>query len=207
MKKVCLVPLFGDYDDLKDYNLSEGWEYFVVTDVARNHPKYKDIVVEPKLNNKLETGRVITQPHLYVDADIYCVMGAQMESKIHLDNFIPSKDISLLKHPQVTCTYNEAIACIMLGKGNPHDIYRQVTTYRADGFPEYQGMVATGITVRKNSDEMKIFGEIWFEQILKYSERDQLSFNYTIWKRPDLIEYETKDAWKDIIWHPHKHKA
>jgi hypothetical protein len=92
------------------------------------------------------------------------------------------KPIASFKHPDRTCVYQEAVACRKLKKDNPTIIAKQMQAYQAEGYPPYNGMVETACVVRNNSPLVSQFNEIWWDQIEKFSRRDQLGFNYTSWK-------------------------
>ena len=49
--------------------------------------------------------------------------------------------------------------------------------------PENYGLVQTNIMVRKHNDQYcKDLMEKWWSELKDYSHRDQLSFNYALWK-------------------------
>jgi hypothetical protein len=93
-----------------------------------------------------------------------------------------SESIYSFKHPQRSCVYQELQACTKLAKDNPKLMRDQVTKYRADGYPPYNGLVETACVVRKNSNESASFNKMWWEELKQHSYRDQLSFNYVAWK-------------------------
>ena len=48
--------------------------------------------------------------------------------------------------------YEEAKACISLGKDSREVIREQINRYRSEGYPKNIGMVETGIMLRKHND-------------------------------------------------------
>lgn len=208
MRKVCLVPLFGDYDKLKLPTVtSEGWEYFVVTDKPKNNLFYTDIVVNLPFDNKRNSSLVVTQPHLFVQADVYAVAGAQMEAKFDFNTIDLVQDIYLMPSGAKDM-YEEAIRCIQYKREDPLVIGRQVQSYFDEGFPLNSGVCSCGFTMRKHSENMAKFGVLWFAELVKHSSREQLSFNYTYWKYNKLITYNkfVPEFWGNFIIHPHETK-
>lgn len=116
------------------------------------------------------------------------------------------KPIATFKHPERTCVYQEGAACRKLGKDNAAVIRRQLQAYRSDNYPPYNGMVETACVVRSNSLAVMEFNEFWWDEIAKYSRRDQLSFNYTGWKTKIshgfIAGHRIKSPYFDFV--PHK---
>ena len=55
--------------------------------------------------------------------------------------------------------------------------------YNKLNFPDNSGLSENSLIIRKHNDiKCIIFMEKWFNEIKKYSHRDQLSFNYIFWK-------------------------
>ena len=94
-----------------------------------------------------------------------------------------------MSHPTRNCIYQEAKACLVLNKDSENTILNQIGEYKKEGLPEGAGMVATGVLIRKHSDEVKEFCKKWYDEVSRLSIRDQLSFNYVNWKTP--IDYAT----------------
>lgn len=96
------------------------------------------------------------------------------------------------------CIYDEALTIMEMGernykrtplrgiknwKDNPTTISKQIARYRNEQYPENNGLAFTCVVVRKhnNPDVIAVMEEWWKE--MKYgSRRDQLSFNYVLWK-------------------------
>lgn len=86
-------------------------------------------------------------------------------------------------HPERDCIYDEAEECVLLSTDNPVLIRKQIAILRQDGFPEHVGLYETGLMMRKHNDDKIIkLCEQWWDFVCNYSRRDQLSFNYLLWK-------------------------
>jgi hypothetical protein len=90
--------------------------------------------------------------------------------------------LAAFKHPDRICAYQELQACIRLKKDNPELMEQQLEVYRQEGFPPYHGLVETSCVFRRNCPEVAAFNALWWEQLSRYSFRDQLSFNYVAWR-------------------------
>lgn len=59
----------------------------------------------------------------------------------------------------------------------------QADRYMAEGFPKHFGLVQTNIIYRKhNNPEVVALMNLWWSELKNGSHRDQMSFNYAVWK-------------------------
>ena len=87
------------------------------------------------------------------------------------------------RHPWRDCVYAEGEEVIRVGYDRETRVREQLDFYRSTGFPEHAGLIAGTMLVRRHNDEHVVaLGENWFDQVLRFSKRDQLSFNYIAWK-------------------------
>lgn len=98
-------------------------------------------------------------------------------------------DIALSKHGGRDCVYQEAEACMHLGKDIPANVHPQISKYFDEGYPPHNGMVESGVLFRRNKRHVRELCEAWWQEIENHSHRDQLSFNYVCWKTK--TEYAT----------------
>lgn len=95
-------------------------------------------------------------------------------------------------HPSRRCIYDEARACVALGKDSHDVIEKQVSKYKEDGYPKSLGLAETCILLRKHNEKSCVFlDELWASELLLNSCRDQLSFNYAIWRLHADVGYIT----------------
>ena len=87
-------------------------------------------------------------------------------------------------HPWRDCIFDEAEEVIRLGIDSETRVREQIDYYRSMGLPPHAGLIAGTILLRQhgNADVVAV-SEEWFEHILRFSKRDQLSFNYIAWRR------------------------
>jgi hypothetical protein len=90
------------------------------------------------------------------------------------------------KHPQRETVAEEATACDVGGKFEQQDrelVLSQLTTYKDEGMPDDVIMTANYLLIRDHSASM-LDGAmgLWWQQIQKFTRRDQLSLPYVIWK-------------------------
>lgn len=100
-----------------------------------------------------------------------------------VSSFVVSKlPIGCGVHPLRHNIQQELRACIELGKGDPLIMRKQVATYQKEGFNSNE-LSENGLLLFKPQDKKLASAmEIWWEEVNKHSKRDQLSFNYALWK-------------------------
>lgn len=91
--------------------------------------------------------------------------------------------IGVFRHPEADCAYEEAIRCIRRGKDEPAVIVRHMERYDSEGYPRHNGLAECNVIVRRHNDPAVIGAmEAWWAEIGRGSRRDQISFNYALWK-------------------------
>lgn len=86
-------------------------------------------------------------------------------------------------HPGNDCIYQEAKDIVALGKSEYGEVKKQISDYRMEGFPEHYGLFETNVLVRKHNDlECIHMNHYWWNEMEKYTLRDQLSLTYVLWK-------------------------
>ena len=100
------------------------------------------------------------------------------------------------------CVYEEARFIQWLGDNNPKKKYKdnmdiihaQVDRYRKKGYPENNGLARTTVMFMKhNEDDVKQQMDTWWEEMKYGSRRDQISFNYSVWKNDFKFSYIQED--------------
>ena len=83
----------------------------------------------------------------------------------------------------------------------------QIDKYLQSNYPKENGLIAGGFIIRKHNDKNCIIAmEAWWNEIMNFSVRDQLSFNYISWEKKityDIIKLNFFEN-KFFKIHPHK---
>lgn len=209
MIKTIYTAFSNDYDSLKEpLTKTDGWNYICYT----NNPKVKsrtwNIIVDPEVNNVRKVREKKLLPPF--DSDISIWIDASFQINCDLNDFIENnmkEDFCLMTHPHRRCVYEEAMACIKYKKDDTKTITDQVLFYNKMGYPKDIGMIATGVIIRKHTDNIFDFCHMWNKDVQSMSYRDQLSFNYNQWLygiKYHLIDFSITR--KEFILHPHSHR-
>lgn len=175
-----VTAITGGKDTLKPQPEYKGVEYVAFVDDETKSDQWKtrkacDKFVRPVMNAKIH--KILT--HKYVETP-YIVWqdGSQILKKDphELIALMGDKDFAFLNHSGRKCLYDEAEACIQLGKGNVSEIAEQVKEYAKVGFPEKAGLCEMTCFIRKNNPKANAVFERWWVEVTRYSNRDQIAF-------------------------------
>lgn len=203
MKKVVYTCITGQYDILTDpLFINKEFDYVCFTD----QPFYSEVwqirPIPEELNGLSQVKRqriVKICPHRYLpEYDLSIWVDGNIIIKGDMEDLIGrlrwnKSPITIPQHPIRRCIYDEANACIQLGKDSPENVLKQVKEYKEEGFPANYGMVQSAVIFRKHNDPNCIkLMEVWANELQFKSHRDQLSFNYAVWKTKVNFNYVDK---------------
>jgi len=186
MKKIVYTVLLGDYTLFEPKYNNNDWDLICFTNKDIKSKKWN--ISQLHCDDILKKSREIKiRCDKFLDFDICLYLDSKFTVNCNLNDFVNTNmknNMLLMKHNKRDCIYNEAKYCIKLGKGNKDIILKQINKYRKEGFPENFGLYAPGIMLRKNIIEVINFMKLWYNEVSKYSYRDQISFPYILWKSP-----------------------
>jgi hypothetical protein len=159
----------------------DGWDYKVFSTIQLRSNVYDVVQLKPDdslTERKLSRGPKIEFDKFLPEYDLSIYFDSRFTPVDDLDGFVTQyhrTPITVMKHNRRDCVYKEAF---FLGLENTEQIER----YRREGMSEGFGLFAPGITIRDNIPFVRDFCKVWADQYSRYSERDQLSLAYTVWK-------------------------
>lgn len=200
---LCYTVLSGDYDTLKKPTvITPGWKYVCFTDQKNLKSDVWEIRPLPTLNDnslsQIKKQRVVKiSPHKYIhDYDNYDVsvyVDCSIIIKVDL-NFVIEQmknigdfEICTVKHPIRKCIYKEEDTVVKVKKDIKEITQPQIQKYKEEGFPVNYGLNETNVMIRFKSNEVNEIMNDWEHELRMHSHRDQLSFNYVLWKHQHKI--------------------
>ncbi|CAN6561791.1 unnamed protein product [Malus baccata var. baccata] len=96
--------------------------------------------------------------------------------------------LAISEHGARSSVYDEAKAVVKKNKAKPEEVEVQLTQYRHDGLPEdkrFNGKKAlseASVIVREHTPLTNMFMCLWFNEVVRFTSRDQLSFPYVLWR-------------------------
>lgn len=97
--------------------------------------------------------------------------------------------VSSMNHHTYDCIYDEAFSVMHLRIERESVVVRWCHRLCREQYPVHNGLCETNVLYRKHEEIVNAFDELWWSCIDCYSRRDQLSFNYALWKTGILCHY------------------
>ncbi len=203
-KKLIYTIIIGHYEKLKKFNKQDGWDYYAFIEpntIPRDSTNwtilpFPENVKNLPINDVKKQRYIKTHPHLffqnyslsiYVDGS-FIITGDLNEFVLRVIN--PNYNIFVVEHPYRKFINDEIREVLLLKKEKlimGEIIYDK---YEQENFTNYKGLLESNIIIRKHNknDSIELM-EKWWNEINNYSHRDQLSFNYVLWKTGINIKY------------------
>lgn len=177
------VPDNCDYFAITDFELppNSKWRRIDISEVNTDNLEY--IKNSPSMLNryfKMFPNKLFPnyKYSIYVDGNIRIC--TDMTEYV---NRISDIGISTFCHSQRKCVYEEANACIAMGKESKENIERHIKHLKEEGMPLDYGMAQCSIIVREHNTPQCIdLMNDWWNEYINYAKRDQLSFPFIMYK-------------------------
>lgn len=192
MRIVVYTAIFGGKDVLLEPPIYENVDYVCFTDDPNMKSDIWDVrLVEPTNEDPCRAAKIYKiLPHKYFpDHEVSLWLDGNIElmkSPHSIMHLLDRNNMAAFHHPSRFCIYKEAHRCLdsaRFTKWNTDLIKEQMTKYEKEGYPENNGLINGGVLLRRHhySSVAKTM-EAWWQEIERYSQRDQLSFNYVSYK-------------------------
>uniref|UniRef100_A0A2P2K5J6 TOD1/MUCI70 glycosyltransferase-like domain-containing protein n=1 Tax=Rhizophora mucronata TaxID=61149 RepID=A0A2P2K5J6_RHIMU len=96
--------------------------------------------------------------------------------------------LAISEHGARSSVYDEAKAVVQKHKASPEEVQVQLAQYKKDGLPKdkrFNGKKAlneASIIAREHTPLTNLFMCLWFNEVVRFTSRDQLSFPYVLWR-------------------------
>ncbi len=178
---IVYTAIFGEYDQLREIKLEEGWRAICFTnqDIKSDSWEIRKKDFRPKLHRDIKI-----RPHHHLPKYEKCVwVDGNLELVIPLSQLVGNKEgFWLMTHPDRNCLFKEAARCAELKKDDHDILFKQIEKYSQEGYPVENGLSATGCLIRDWDTDIINFCELWWDEVRELSVRDQISFPYVVWK-------------------------
>lgn len=218
--KVLLTAIAGEKDDVVNNQCHEGAVPIAYLDALSNPSGFRE--TESWWIRSIKSGKLLSQredyvrtakqfkilPHVYLpkipditDKIEYSLwidgnVRLKVPMQVLIDKYLKDTDIAFFKHPLRDCIYQEADTCRRLILDDVFTMELQMRDYKKEGYPEHNGLIDGSIILRRHTPQIEKLNDAWWRQIVKYSRRDQLSFNYVAWKLG--IKYTIMDGFNHV---------
>ncbi len=194
LRKIVYTIITGGYESHKaPQQLTDDWDYVQVVSPGKSQRYAREFKLLPPFWNEYDLS-------IWHDGNI--------QINCDLDQFVKENfntGLAVMKHPGWDCVYQEGKIVKSSNKDKSEVVDAQLKKYMEEGYPLCNGLVATGVMIRKHTKDVKKFCELWWKELQNGSLRDQLSFNYVMWKNEipyNLIDWNILDS-NEFIYHHH----
>ena len=216
-KKVIYTAVTGGYDNIvKPKYIPDGFDFICFSDTDIQSDFWDIRKILPLYSDSTRTARKYKiLPHRFLseyDLSIWVDGNFLIRNDLNelIEKYLSDSNMACYDHNQCRldprgCIYEEAKAILWLGQNDPNKKYKdipktvveQVNKYNEEGYPTGNGLIMSGVLLRKHNeiDVVKSM-ESWWEELKLHSRRDQLSFNYIAWKTElnfNLIDGDIRD--------------
>ncbi|TVU44817.1 hypothetical protein EJB05_04277 [Eragrostis curvula] len=97
-----------------------------------------------------------------------------------------NSSLALSEHGARSSLYDEAKAIVKKHKATPEEVNCQLDQYRQDGIPDEKrfngkkALAEASVIVRDHAPLTNLFMCLWFNEVVRFTSRDQLSFPYVL---------------------------
>lgn len=102
---------------------------------------------------------------------------------------LESYDMIVFRHKYRDCIYDEINECVRVNKETIDNAARIEKYLRDNNYPSHNGLSENTVLIRKNIESVNKLMDDWFYMVSTFSSRDQLSFNFCLWKNPIRIKF------------------
>ncbi len=197
--KVCIyTTLFGDIDQLSSVSDPvPGVDYICFTDRPREATGWKQVITDPQqATNNLNAKVFKILPHKYLAeyeysmfVDANTVFVGRVAELIEICR--AGGDFVMWSHPTRDDAYVETCAIIGHVRHGPDGLLDQLRHYADEGLPRHTSMFEASFIWRRHTQPaVQELMEAWWQEICRFTSRDQLSLSYLVWKtgmRPCLL--------------------
>ncbi|KAK3038168.1 hypothetical protein RJ639_029622 [Escallonia herrerae] len=96
--------------------------------------------------------------------------------------------LAISQHGARSSVYDEAKAVVKKNKATPEEVEVQLSQYHRDGLPEdkrfngNKALAEASVIVREHTPLTNLLMCVWFNEVVRFTSRDQLSFPYVLWR-------------------------
>ncbi|MCT4552681.1 MAG: DUF616 domain-containing protein [Alphaproteobacteria bacterium] len=229
-KLVIYSCMTGGYDDILPVPKDNNIDFVMFTDTPKDKlPKdsnweFRQIDSTVARDSHFINRYYKVHPHkflsdyeasIYIDSNIQ-IMNTDYIKDRHNELLGGKEIISIPKHPERKCVYEEISGVIINNKDKLGKVKNSLKFLIREGYPEKNGLFENGFTWRRHNNKKCIeVMNTWWKVLSdpNLSKRDQLSLVYSAWKHDLKIEMFWKDGKccktsDDFKWskHPRKRK-
>lgn len=192
MNKICVyTSITGGYDFIKDIKKERGIDYFCFTNnpnlksktwkvIQVKNAKLTDVQLARKI--KICGHPILNKYDIAVWIDGSVTFNKRI--KTFIKTYFSDKDLCAgFKHSQRNTILEECYECVRRRKAKKADVQKLLKFYEKEEYMMDNGLIESTVYIKRPNDpKVKKTMRVWFKMIQDFTHRDQLSFNYAIYK-------------------------
>jgi len=193
MEKIAVYTgIFGRYDPYVEPDFGDDVDLFLLTDFPLGRaPRRTKVITIPSFFQAQDTTRTArlhkVMSHIGPVKDYRLVVwldgsvdAIDVDLRELVERYLSDSDVAVFRHQTIDCVYEGARAAVACGKEDPAVMGKELKILLGAGHPRAAGLGETGILLRRHSDVIRSFNELWWSKISAGSKRDQVYFNYCV---------------------------
>ena len=218
--KICVYTcITGNYDNIKEIeNKEKGIDYYCFTNNKNIKSNTWNVVYisDDSLSN-VELARkikILGDPSINNKYDVLVWMDGAVTFKKKIKEFVKTylgkNDVFVaFKHGERKTIKEECGTCYRFNKETKEKINRLLSFYEKENYPDNNGLIESTVYIKRPQDKKVIETmNLWFDMIINYTHRDQLSFNYCIYKTNLKVKWINEKVFDNewFLWERHNYK-
>ena len=177
MRKAIYTVITGGYDNLNPAPTFKGWDKILFCDEDINPKGWELRKIDKSDNPLLQSRDIKINSHVHLsEYDLVCYIDGH---QIFVSE-PPSTPIWIM-HSRRKSIFEEAKQIIKHGRFSTKLVNDQIDYYKRKGY-ECTGLYLNGFFVREHKKDINTLHDVWFEETSRFTQRDQLSLPFAIWK-------------------------
>lgn len=206
MEKITIYTcITGNYDKLLQPCLpADGFDFICFVRHGTKTRDYDGVWKIEEIPYTWEDNRLLARsqklnPQSVLPKDCHWSLWIDGNIKITNDNIykvcreLQQKNVKFagIHHPFSDCVYQEAAKCLSDRRESMFRVFRVVAALRKAQVPEHAGLMETNLLFRKHNDPAVLeFDRKWWEYLVRYTNRDQLTQVMALRETPSLqVDY------------------
>ena len=220
MDKICVYTcITGNYDNIKEIeNKEKGIDYYCFTNNKNFKSNSWNIVYisDENLTNVELARKIKILGHETINDkyDILVWMDGAITFRKKIRDFVntylgENDTFVAFKHGERNNIHDEAVMCHRFGKESKEKVKKLLAFYKNEKYSDDTGLIESTVYIKRPKDKLVIETmKLWFDMILNYSHRDQLSFNYCVYKTGLNVRWINESVFNNdwFKWEKHNYK-
>lgn len=173
--------IFGPYEELKEpLIITSGWNYIAFTDQPLSSKVWKIIQVKTWEDKRMHSREHKINFDRYIEDYESIYIDGSFRINCDLNNWWSRRFISpatFVNHPRRNCVFEEIKRCILHKRCDIGKLTRQREAYTGI-LGKGKGVIQSGLMMRQRTPEVISLMREWWEELQKYSTRDQISMAF-----------------------------